>query len=79
MNVRGFIATGSAALLALGSARAHALEKEQFVPANFYWMGPYAAGPAEVPRLRDEVRQRKGHHTAPLSGVVTGRASWISL
>ena len=25
-------------------AAAHALQKEQFVPANFYWVGPYAAG-----------------------------------
>src|SRR5205814_1550568 len=44
MNFRGFIATGSAALLALGAAGAHAQPKEQFVPANFYWVGPYAAG-----------------------------------
>src|SRR5947208_539341 len=44
MNFRGFTATGSAALLALGAAGAHAQPKEQFVPANFYWVGPYAAG-----------------------------------
>jgi branched-chain amino acid transport system substrate-binding protein len=48
-----------------------------------YWMAPTPEDrklvQQKLPRLRDEVRQRKGHHAAPLSGVVTGRASWISL
>ena len=48
MNFRGFIATGSAALLALGAAGAHAEAKARFVPANFYWVGPYAAGGSGV-------------------------------
>jgi branched-chain amino acid transport system substrate-binding protein len=29
---------------ALGAAAAQAQSKEQFVPANFYWVGPYAPG-----------------------------------
>ncbi|MGQ0547167.1 MAG: hypothetical protein ACT4P3_17845 [Betaproteobacteria bacterium] len=33
----------AAAALALAPA-AHAQPKEQFVPANFYWVGPYAPG-----------------------------------
>jgi len=33
-----------ALLLALAAPIAHAQAKEQFVPANFYWVGPYAAG-----------------------------------
>ena len=32
------------AVLALVSEPAHAQAKEQFVPANFYWVGPYAPG-----------------------------------
>jgi len=34
----------SAAAIALGSGLAHGQAKEQFIPANFYWVGPYAAG-----------------------------------
>ena len=34
----------AAAALVLGSAPAQAQPKEQFVPAMFYWVGPYAAG-----------------------------------
>src|ERR671937_1926891 len=30
--------------LLLGAVSAHAQPKVQFVPANFYWVGPYAAG-----------------------------------
>ena len=39
-------ALAGAAALALGGAAAQAapMAKEQFVPANFYWVGPYAAG-----------------------------------
>jgi branched-chain amino acid transport system substrate-binding protein len=33
-----------AVLLILAAAAALAQPKEQFVPANFYWVGPYAAG-----------------------------------
>jgi branched-chain amino acid transport system substrate-binding protein len=33
-----------AAAAALGAAAAQAQPKEQFVPANFYWVGPYAPG-----------------------------------
>jgi len=33
-----------AAFFALAAAGAHAQAKEQFVPANFYWIGPYASG-----------------------------------
>ncbi len=41
---RRLVLIATATLLALGAAQGHALEKEQFVPANFYWVGPYAAG-----------------------------------
>jgi branched-chain amino acid transport system substrate-binding protein len=37
-------ALASAAAMALGPASASAQAQEQFVPANFYWVGPYAAG-----------------------------------
>ena len=30
--------------LAATVAAAQAQPKEQFIPANFYWVGPYAAG-----------------------------------
>jgi len=33
-----------AASLALGSSAVHAQANEQFIPANFYWVGPYAPG-----------------------------------
>jgi len=33
-----------AAAIAFGSGLAYGQAKEQFVPANFYWVGPYAAG-----------------------------------
>ncbi len=33
-----------AAAIALGSGLAHGQAKEQFIPAMFYWVGPYAAG-----------------------------------
>jgi branched-chain amino acid transport system substrate-binding protein len=38
------LASIAAAALALGQGPAHAQAKEQFVPANFYWVGPYAPG-----------------------------------
>jgi branched-chain amino acid transport system substrate-binding protein len=34
----------AAAALALGAGQAFAQAKEQFIPANFYWVGPYAPG-----------------------------------
>ncbi len=37
-------ALASAAVMSLAPASASAQAKEQFVPANFYWIGPYAAG-----------------------------------
>jgi branched-chain amino acid transport system substrate-binding protein len=38
----------AAAALALGPAKAWTQPKEQFVPAMFYWVGPYAAGGSGV-------------------------------
>ncbi|MBI2320484.1 MAG: ABC transporter substrate-binding protein [Betaproteobacteria bacterium] len=38
----------AAALLGLQAAVAHSQAREQFVPANFYWVGPYAAGGSGV-------------------------------
>jgi branched-chain amino acid transport system substrate-binding protein len=38
----------AAAALALAQPAAHAQAKEQFVPANFYWVGPYAPGGSGV-------------------------------
>jgi branched-chain amino acid transport system substrate-binding protein len=38
------LAVLAAAGLALSSSLAFAQAKEQFIPANFYWVGPYAAG-----------------------------------
>lgn len=38
----------AAALLALEAAAGQAQAREQFVPANFYWVGPYAAGGSGV-------------------------------
>jgi branched-chain amino acid transport system substrate-binding protein len=32
------------ATLALGATQALAQVKEQFIPSNFYWVGPYAPG-----------------------------------
>jgi len=47
-TARSFWRSGAALLgaatLALGSGLAHSQAKEQFVPANFYWVGPYASG-----------------------------------
>jgi branched-chain amino acid transport system substrate-binding protein len=37
-------ATIAAIALLAAQAPAHAQAKEQFVPAMFYWIGPYAAG-----------------------------------
>ena len=37
-------ATIAAIALLAAQAPAHAQAKEQFVPAMFYWVGPYAAG-----------------------------------
>jgi len=34
----------AAAALALGFAAPVVAQNEQFVPANFYWVGPYAPG-----------------------------------
>jgi branched-chain amino acid transport system substrate-binding protein len=34
----------SALLLGAGAVALAAAPREQFVPANFYWVGPYAAG-----------------------------------
>ena len=42
--VKPATAIASAAILTLGQGAVHAQAKEQFVPANFYWIGPYAAG-----------------------------------
>jgi branched-chain amino acid transport system substrate-binding protein len=42
--VRPAAALLGAAAIALGSGLAHGQAKEQFIPAMFYWVGPYAAG-----------------------------------
>lgn len=42
--IRILASLAAAAALAIGQPLAHAQAKEQFVPANFYWVGPYAPG-----------------------------------
>src|SRR5437773_3253142 len=69
MNFRGFIATGSAALLALGAAGAHAQPKEQFVPANFYWGGPYAAGGSGIAGGMLDYREMLNERDGGINGV----------
>lgn len=41
---RQIAAVAAAAVLALQASAGFAQAREQFVPANFYWVGPYAAG-----------------------------------
>lgn len=43
-NVLRLIVAAAVAMAALAPARAAAQAREQFVPANFYWIGPNAAG-----------------------------------
>jgi branched-chain amino acid transport system substrate-binding protein len=42
--MKAIVAAVAATALTLAPLGAHAQAKEQFVPANFYWVGPYAAG-----------------------------------
>ena len=41
---RPFAVAAAATFLALAAAGAQAQAKEQFIPANGYWVGPYAPG-----------------------------------
>jgi branched-chain amino acid transport system substrate-binding protein len=42
--MNAILAAAAAVAIAATPLCAHAQAKEQFVPANFYWVGPYAAG-----------------------------------